>query len=179
MKADASQNNSLKTDAELFSHLYDELKIIARSHMKGERADHTLQPTALINEAFVRLMSGKEVKWEDERHFLCVAASVMRRILVDAARSRDRLKRGREFKIVTLQDNVELEQETPLEEVLTIHEALKKLETKSPERCRLVELRFFGGLTIHEAADAMKISPTSAKKHWALSKAWLYRELNR
>jgi len=165
-------------EGELFTQLYDELKGIARAHMSGERPHHTLQPTALVNEAFLRLISGKKTLWRDKEHFLCVASRVMRRVLIDAARSRNRLKRGGEMEVLALHGN-ETDEIKPLDEMLSVHEALKKMEKESPGRAKLVELRFFAGLTIDEAAKAMKISPTTAKKHWTLGRAWLFRELNR
>jgi len=166
----------------LFEVLYDELKNIARNKMRGENAHHTLQPTALLNEAYLRVTGGGEeaVQWRDEKHFLCVASTAMRHILIDSARAKATAKRGGDHIQIDL-DVSELSPKPVTEgaqaDVISVHEALLKLQEVHPEQARLIELRFFGGLTIDEAADAMEISRSSAKNYWNFGKAWLYREL--
>lgn len=167
----------LDEDQDLFDDLYDELKIIARSHMKNEKAGNTLQATALINEAYLRMM-GREnrASWETREQFLRLAASVMRRVLIDQARAKQRNKRG--GGAIKLDLNGSEEAGTPItDDILAVHEALFKLEKSSPDKAEFVTLRFFGGLTIDEAADVMAISRTKAKDWWNFTRAWLYREL--
>ncbi len=175
--ANLPENSS---NEKLFELLYEELKRIARIQMKGENPGHSLQPTALINEAYLRFMAGKNAPlWKDEKHFLCVAASVMRRILIDSARAKATQKRGGDQIQVDL-DVQELLPQQPEQksDILSVHEALIRLQSQAPEQARLIELRFFGGLTIDEAADTMEISRSTAKNYWNFGKAWLFRELN-
>jgi len=167
-------------DHELFEKLYDELKIIANSHMNREHNPGTLQPTALVNEAYLKLMGdNKKVLWENKKHFLCVAASVMRRVLIDSARSKSRQKRGGNVVRVELNEEEQLVENSPMDDVVSVHDALKKFETVSPEKAQLITLRFFGGLTIDEAAEIMSISRTTAINYWNFGRAWLHRELSR
>lgn len=163
----------------LFDSLYDELKKIARSQMRHENINHTLQPTALVNEAYLRLMTGRrETAWESKKHFLCTAAVVMRKILVDSARNRNSKKRGGDFLRVELSDT-ESSKIDPLEDILSIHEILNKMYETHPEFCELINLRFFVGLSVQEAADVMGISRTKAVTMWSFAKAWLHVEISK
>lgn len=170
-----------QSSEDLFELLYDELRKIAYAQMKLERPEHTLQATALINEAYLKLMSGSDSPlWNDEKHFLHLAAKAMRHVLIDSARARTRLKRGGDHIRVDLDiDLLSPSSSSPKDDLLSLHEALLKLQENHPEKAQLVELRFFGGLTIDEAADAMDISRSTAKNHWNFGKTWLYRELTR
>ena len=172
---DSKQN---KSQIELFDQLYDELKVIAQSHMKNQQAVHTLQPTALVNEAYLKLMAGKkELFWEDRSHFLCTVAEVMRHVLVDSARSKASKKHGGELLRVELSDELAI-QNKPHHDILALNEALCKFEKVSAEKAKLVSLRYFSGLSLTEAASALSISRATAYNYWQYSKAWLQRELS-
>jgi RNA polymerase sigma-70 factor, ECF subfamily len=157
--------------------IYDELRRMARRYMRQERADHTLQTTALVNEAYLRLVDVTQAKWHDRAHFFAVSAQIMRRILVDAARRRAAIRRGGH------QIRSELEELPNLSsnrdrEIVAIDEALKTFAEMDPRKARVVELRFFGGLSVEEVAEVLKISPQSVLRDWKLAKAWLMRELS-
>jgi RNA polymerase sigma-70 factor, ECF subfamily len=158
--------------------VYAELRRIAARHLRGERINHTLQPTALVNEVYLRLVDQRQVEWQDRAHFLGVAAQTMRRILVDHARHRDAGKRGAGVPNVSIDDGREIAAagELPL---LALEHALARLETLDPALARMVELRAFGGLTIEEAAHVLEVSPSTAKRSWRTAKAFLNRELGR
>ena len=176
MKIDTNSVTDAQED-ELFSELYVELKKIAQSHMTRERPGHTLQATALVNEAYLKLMSSnRKVTWQSKKHFLCAAAEIMRRILVDSARARLSQKRGGNVIKLELQ-GTEAAPDEITAEILEIHEALQKLETVSPERFQLISLRFFAGLTIEEAAEVMNISRSKANRLWDFGRTWLYLNL--
>jgi len=155
--------------------VYDELRRLAQSQMRGERPDHTLQTTALVHEAYLRLC-GADVAWEGRVHFLAVAATVMRRILVDHARSRDRAKRGGGADPVALEEALAVSPERP-EAVLALDEAIQRLSALDERKARAVELHFFGGLTYEETAAALGVSAATVDRELRLAKAWLYREL--
>ena len=161
---------------QLLPLVYAELRRIAARQLRGERANHTLQPTALVHEVYLRLVDQRQVDWQDRAHFLGVAAQTMRRILVDHARRHDASKRGDGVPCVSIDDAAEIAAsgEMPL---LALDEALGRLERVDPELARIVELRAFGGLTIEEAAHVLKVSPSTAKRDWRTAKAWLNREL--
>jgi RNA polymerase sigma factor (TIGR02999 family) len=161
---------------QLLPLVYDELRRIAARQLRGERVNHTLQPTALVHEVYLRLIDQRQVGWQDRAHFLGVAAQTMRRILVDHARRHDARKRGDGVQCVSIDDAKELatSQEMPL---LALDHALGRLEKVDPELARIVELRAFAGLTIEEAAHVLKVSPSTAKRDWRTAKAWLNREL--
>jgi RNA polymerase sigma-70 factor (ECF subfamily) len=144
--------------------------------MVRERSDHTLQPTALVNEAFIRLTDARSVEWHDRVHFIAVSARMMRRVLVDHARGRGSQKRGARAVHLTLEETRLLAPERD-EVVLALDDALKALAAVDPRRARVVELRFFGGLDIEEAAVVLQVSPQTIKRDWRLAKAWLSREL--
>ena len=159
--------------------VYDELRRIAARYLSHERSDHTLQRTALVHEAFVRLVDQRRVEWQSRAHFYGLAAQAMRRILVDHARRTRRAKRGAEAPKVSLDVVPEVPGGDALDpaDALALDDALQKLEAFDPFQGRVVELRFFGGLTVEEAAEALSSSPTTVKREWAIAKAWLYREM--
>src|SRR4030095_8921702 len=154
-----------------------ELHRVAARQMAGERPGHILQPTALVNEVYVRLVDLRNVKWENRAHFFGVAARIMRRILVDAARARGRTKRGGDALQVSLADVPDVA--VPhTQDIVALNDALKTLETLDPRQSQVVELRFFGGLGLEEAAEALHVSVGTVRRDWSLAQAWLYRELN-
>jgi RNA polymerase sigma factor (TIGR02999 family) len=172
---DWSEGRRESADA-LLTLVYDELKRIAREYLRKERSDHTLQPTALVHEAYLKLIDISDVSWQDRAHFFAVASNVMRRILVDHARARLTHKRGGEVQRIALEDAVSISNEPDID-VLSLDEALKKLAVFDDQQSRLVELRFFGGLTIEETAHVLGISPATVKREWTFAKAWLYRRI--
>ena len=144
--------------------------------MAGERAGHSLQATALVNEAYVRLVEGKVVDWQDRAHFLAVAATVMRRILVDHARARHYQKRGGHAARVTY-DEALVVGDQPRQDFVALDDALRTLATFDERKSRIIELRFFGGLTVHETASVLHVSPDTVMRDWRLAKIWLRREM--
>jgi RNA polymerase sigma factor (TIGR02999 family) len=156
--------------------VYAELRQIAARRLRGERAGHTLQPTALVHEAYLRLVEQRNVDWQDRAHFYGVAAQVMRRVLVDHARRHAARKRGDGAHRVPLEDVVQV-LAAPDTSVLGLDQALTRLEQVDPSLAQIVELRAFGGMTIEEAAHVLKVSPSTAKREWRTAKAWLTREL--
>jgi RNA polymerase sigma factor (TIGR02999 family) len=162
--------------------VYDELRRLARRYMRNERAGNTLQTTALVNEAYLRLVDAKRVAWQDRVHFFAVSAQMMRRILVDAARARGSAKRGGQMKRVNHSTAFNLDEIPDVSkgrdrELVAIDDALNTLAEMDPRKARVIELRFFGGLSVEEAAEILKISPQSVMRDWKLAKAWLTREL--
>jgi RNA polymerase sigma factor (TIGR02999 family) len=155
--------------------VYNELRRLAAVYLRGERRNHTLQPTALVNEAYLCLANQPGVRFQNRAHFLAIAATTMRRLLVDHARGRGARKRGGDLRRVTLHSAVLASREGV--EILDLDDALTKLALFDPLGCRVVELRFFGGLTIEETAELLGNSPATVKRSWTLTKAWLYREL--
>jgi RNA polymerase sigma factor (TIGR02999 family) len=161
---------------ELLPLVHRELRRQAARYLRGERPDHTLQPTALVNEAFLRLVEQRNVRWQNRAHFFGIAAQAMRRILVDHARTRRRAKRGGSSPHVTLDDAV-VGVEGRSIDLLALDEALSRLATLDERQSRVVELRYFGGLSVEETAVVMEISPATVKREWAMAKAWLYSQL--
>jgi RNA polymerase sigma-70 factor, ECF subfamily len=153
-----------------------ELHRVAARQMAREWPGHILQPTALVNEAYVRLVDGKHVKWQNRAHFFGVAAEIMRRILVDVARARGRDKRGGNALQVSFSDVADIPV-GPAQDLVALDDALKTLETLDPRQSRVVELRFFGGLSLEETAEVLKVSVGTVRRDWSLAQAWLYREL--
>jgi RNA polymerase sigma factor (TIGR02999 family) len=153
-----------------------ELRRVAARQLRGERADHTLQPTALVHEVFIRLVDQRQVDWQNRAHFFGVAANVMRRILIDHARRHGARKRGEGVRCVSIHEapDVAASTETP---VLALDHALDRLKTVDAQLARIVELRAFGGLTIEETAHVLGVSPSTAKRDWRTARAWLAREL--
>jgi RNA polymerase sigma-70 factor, ECF subfamily len=172
---DWSQGNNAALD-ELIPVIYQELRRLAHHYMRQERAGHTLQTTALVNEAYLRLVDYKKMRWQGRAHFFAVSAQAMRRILVEHARGRESAKRGGGVQRVSL-DETALVSEEKATEVIAIDEALRELEAWDLRKSKIVELRFFGGLSIEETAEVMKISPTTVQREWRSAKAWLYRVL--
>ena len=156
--------------------VYDELRRLAAAYLRRERPWHTLQPTALVHEAYLRLLKDKPGRWQNRAHFCAIAAHSMRQILIERARARGALKRGGVQARVTLDEGL-LPAASPGIDLLALDEALQRLEQLDAEQARLVELRFFGGLTIEETAEAMQISAATVKRHWTVARAWLAREL--
>jgi RNA polymerase sigma factor (TIGR02999 family) len=166
---------------QLLRIIYAELRRQAGRAMRREGTAHTLQATALVNEAYLRLIDQRRVEWRNRAHFFGVAAQLMRRILVDHARARLAAKRGAGVSMLSLGD-VAAREEQGLDaeiDVLALHEALEKLAALDPDQARLVELRYFSGLSIDETAEALQISPATVKREWASARAWLKRELER
>jgi RNA polymerase sigma factor (TIGR02999 family) len=157
--------------------VYQELKRLARRYMRQERPDHTLQATALVNEAYLRLIDLNRMQWQNRAHFFAVSAQMMRRILVEFARQRHRHKRGGNAQRVTLVDLPEISSERGAD-VVALDEALSRLEANDARMSRVVELRFFGGLSVEETADVLKVSPETVMRDWKTAKVWLLRELS-
>jgi RNA polymerase sigma factor (TIGR02999 family) len=158
--------------------VYEELHRLAHRYISRERPGNTLQTTALAHEAYLRLVDTKSVRWQNRAHFFAVAAKVMRRILVDLARSRQNLKCGGGAQQVSL-DRVSLASPQRDPDMLALDEALQKLAALNPRQSQAVELRYFGGLTEEQISQVLKISPRTVRSDWKLARAWLYRELNR
>ena len=158
--------------------VYGELKRIARRQMYREGAGHILQTTALVHEAYMKLVSVSGARWQDRAHFFAVSSQQMRRILVDAARSRLRKKRGADAEVVSLDDAPALSTSRAAEFV-ALDDAMSELETFDPRRSRVVEMRYFGGMSIDETAAVLKVSPATVLRDWNAAKAWLYAQLNR
>ncbi len=158
--------------------VYDELRRLARHYLRRERPGRSMQATALVNEAYLRLKKDKQQAWQNRAHFMAIAATCMRRILVERARARNAAKRGGEMARISLGDNVAVSAEESLD-VLALDEALTKLAALDQEQARLVELRFFAGLSIEETADALGVSPATVKRGWAMARAWLKREMEK
>jgi len=173
--SDWNAGNRESADA-LLSLVYRELRKIAEQYMRKERAEHTLQPTALVHEAYMRLIDISDIDWQSRAHFFAVSANVMRNILVDYARARVTEKRGGGAQRISLEEVSGLTDETEVD-VLAVDEALKQLGEFDQRQSRIVELRFFGGLTIEETAHVLDISPATVKREWVLARTWLYREL--
>jgi RNA polymerase sigma factor (TIGR02999 family) len=155
--------------------VYGELRRLAHHYMRGERAGHTLETTALVNEAYVRLAGIDALQWRDRAHFFAMAATLMRRILVDYARQRGREKRGAGVTVTSLDESVVAPQ--PAVDVVALDQALDRLAAVDPQQSRIVELRFFAGMSVQETADALGISPATVKRDWVTAKLWLYNEL--
>jgi RNA polymerase sigma factor (TIGR02999 family) len=156
--------------------VYDELHRMAHRHMRKEHPGHTLQTSALVNEAFVRLVDQTDVEWQNRAHFFGIAAQMMRRILVDYARSRQYVKRGGGAQQVSL-DEVLLVSTQRADEVVAVDDALKDLAEFDQRKSQIVELRFFGGLSIEETAELLKVSPGTVMRDWTLAKAWLRKQI--
>ncbi|HVF55619.1 MAG TPA: sigma-70 family RNA polymerase sigma factor [Pyrinomonadaceae bacterium] len=157
--------------------VYDELRRLARDYLRRERPDHTLQPTALVNEAYMKLVDQRRVGWQNRHHFYGIAAQMMRRVLVDHARSHAAEKRGGRRRKVSL-DEVNLTTGESAAELVALDEALQRLSEVFPRKGRVVELRFFGGLGIEETARVLGVSDKTVMREWESAKLWLYRELD-
>jgi len=156
--------------------IHEELRRLARNYLRRERPGHTLQTTALVNEAYLRLVDQKHVRWQNRAHFLAISAQLMRRILVDYARRRQYQKRGGGALQVTLSEAESLgDERTP--DLLALDEALESLAQIDPRRSQVVELKFFGGLSIEETAEVLKVSSTTVERDWTIARAWLHKTL--
>jgi RNA polymerase sigma-70 factor, ECF subfamily len=162
--------------SKLMPLVYNELRRLAGSYMRRERADHTLQATALVHEAYLKLIDQRSVNWQSRAHFFGVSAQLMRRILIDHARGLARHKRGGEQKKVSL-DEVFVFAERQADELLAVDDSLNALAKIDSRQARVVELRFFGGLSVEEAADVLGVSPKTVKREWSVAKAWLSADL--
>jgi RNA polymerase sigma-70 factor, ECF subfamily len=170
-------NGNAEAEAKLIPLVYDHLHRLAASYMKGERSDHTLQATGLVNEAYLRLVSQETTEWRDRTHFFGIAARLMRQILVEHARARHAAKRGgTDQMLVSLEKDLDVSSARS-RELLQLDDALQCLERLDPQQARVVELRFFGGLTVEETAEVLGISPRTVKRDWAVARAWLHGEL--
>jgi RNA polymerase sigma factor (TIGR02999 family) len=163
---------------QLAAALYEELRAVARRDLAGERAGHTLQPTALVNEAWLRLFTGKDEGFENRAHFFAAAATAIRRVLADHARRRGAEKRGGARARVSLED-ADVGGPVRSEDVLALDEALEQLASFAPLPARIVEMRFFGGMTTPELARALELSESTVERHWRFARAWLRSELDR
>ena len=162
--------------SKLMPLVYNELRRLAGSYMRREREDHTLQATALVHEAYLKLIDQRSVNWQSRAHFFGVSAQLMRRILVDHARGHTRQKRGGEHQKVSLDEAIVFA-ERQADELLAVDESLDMLAKIDPRQARVVELRFFGGLSVEEAADVLGVSPKTVKREWSVAKAWLAADL--
>jgi len=160
--------------SKLIPAVYDELRRLAGSYMRRERVDHTLQATALVHEAYVKLIEQRSVNWQSRAHFFGVAAQLMRRILIDYARGHSRQKRGGDHKKVSLDEAIIFDEQRA-DELLAVDDSLKRLAEMDPRQARIVEMRFFGGLSVEESAEVLKISPITVIREWNKAKAWLYK----
>jgi RNA polymerase sigma factor (TIGR02999 family) len=157
--------------------VHAELHRLAKHYMAGERQGHILQTTALVNEAFMRLIDWQNVEWQNRAHFLGLAAQIMRRILVDFARARQREKRGGAAMMVSLSEAANVAQ-GQCAVMVALDDALQTLEKLDPRQARVVELRFFAGMSLEETAEALKVSLSTVRRDWSMAEAWLFRELN-
>lgn len=161
---------------ELIPLVYGELKRLAHGYMRQEQVGHTLQTTALVNEVYLRLIHAQEVRWQDRAHFFALAANLMRRILVDYARTRSYRKRGGDLRKVSFDEALYIARE-PETDLVGLDHALKALEDFDPRKAKVVELRYFGGLSVEDTAKLLKVSPDTVKRDWKLAKVWLLAEL--
>ena len=173
---DAIGRGDAKAADELLPLVYQELRKLASHKMAHEPPNQTLQPTALVHEAWLRLAGNEEVQWDGRAHFFAAAAEAMRRILIDNARRKRAARHGGGQQRVNV-DDVEVTVPMPDEELLAVHEALEKFAVQDPQKAALVKLRYFAGMTIDQAAEILGISAPTAKRHWAYARAWLFREI--
>jgi RNA polymerase sigma factor (TIGR02999 family) len=164
--------------AELIPQIYDELRRLASFYLQSERVNHTLQTTALVHEAYLRLVDQKQVEWSNRNHFFGVAAQMMRRILVDHARKHVSLKRGGSFSRISLEEAAVFSRERP-RELIAVDELLTRLASLDPQGSRIVELRFFAGLSLEETAEVTGLSSAKVRREWSAAKAWLTREIGK
>ena len=162
----------------LMPAVYDELHRIAERYFRRERSDNTLQPTALVNEVYLRMVKQSGVSWQNRAQFFGIAATTMRRILVERARARNAAKRGKGNYKVDLTDVSDVPDNSNCLDLLMLDRALHELSSFDAQQCRIVECKFFGGLSIEETAEVIGVSPATVKREWALAKAWLFRELS-
>lgn len=168
---------NLEAEGKLLPLVYTELNRLARIQMSQERGGHTLQTTALVHEAFLRLTGNRDIDWSNRNHFFAVAATLMRRVLVDYARSRQTEKRGGGLTPVELHENIALSEET-LDSILSVHQALDRLEVQDERAARVVELKFFSGLDFNEIGEVLGVSSRTAKRDWDFAQSWLYEHMS-
>lgn len=173
---EAIRRGDTKASDELLPLVYEELRHLARARMANEAAGHTLQPTALVHEAWLRLTQAGDRDWKNRAYFFAAAAQAMRRILVDHARRKARVKHGGGQQRMDLEE-LSLAEPTPDEKILLVNEALEQLEAEDPERARIVVLKYFSGLTNREVAEALGIGERTVDRHWVCAKAWLFRKI--
>jgi RNA polymerase sigma factor (TIGR02999 family) len=171
-------NGDQEALAELIPQIYDELRRLASFYLQSERVNHTLQTTALVHEAYLRLVDQKQVEWSNRNHFFGVAAQMMRRILVDHARKHVSLKRGGSFSRISLEEAAVFSRERP-RELIAVDELLTRLASLDPQGSRIVELRFFAGLSLEETAEVTGLSSAKVRREWSAAKAWLTREIGK
>lgn len=182
MAKDATQllNESIQGTKEstmkLLELVYDQLREIADRHLRKERSDHSLQPTALVHEAFIKLIDQRNTKWENSSHFRAIASNIMRRILVDHARAKTAQKRGRDFSRVSLSANPATGGDNPFE-IVALDDLLNQLANMNERHAKIVEYRVFGGMSIEETAQALEISPATVKNDWRAARAWLMHKM--
>ncbi|MGI8656144.1 MAG: sigma-70 family RNA polymerase sigma factor [Pyrinomonadaceae bacterium] len=169
-------NSSGDAPARLMPLVYDELRRLAANYLRRERSDHTLQPTALVHEAYLRLIDQTRVEWQNRAHFYAIAAQMMRRILIDHARAHTSEKRGGHERRLSLDEAAILPQERAAD-LIALDDALKQLAATDERKSRVVELRFFGGLSVKETAEVLGVHTATIERDWMVAKAWLYREL--
>ncbi len=175
---DAIERGDRQAASQLLPLVYDELRRLAGIRMKQERSSHTLDPTALVHEAYMRLVGGEDAdRWDNRGHFFAAAAEAMRRILVESARHRNRLKRGGGWKRVELDDRAVQVDKTDDATLIALDEALTRLEQQDPKLAELVKLRYFTGMTVDQTAEVLGVSPRTVKRNWAFARAWLMREI--
>ena len=172
---DLTNGNRAVVDT-LLPLIYNELRSLASNYLRRERSEHTLQPTALVHEAYMRLVDQTQVNWQNRAHFFGVAAQMMRRILVDHARAHQAEKRGGEIRKVSLDESVDSVAERS-SELIALDDALVELATFDEMKSRIIELRYFGGLTVEETAEALGVTPVTIKRHWRMAKAWLFGKI--
>ncbi|MDX6712993.1 MAG: hypothetical protein QOH96_4009 [Blastocatellia bacterium] len=172
-----SNGNRDAVDA-LMPLIYDELRRLASNYLRRERPDHTLQPTALVNEAYLRMVDQTRANWQNRAHFFGVAAQMMRRILVDHARAHAAEKRGHDFQKLSLDENIDKAVERS-EELVALDDALNNLVKLDEQKARIVELRYFGGLSVEETAEILGVTPITIKRHWRMTKAWLFGQMHK
>ena len=174
----AIERGDAKATDELLPLVYNELRLLAAQKLSRESPGQTLQATALVHEAYIRLVGGAPQSWENRAHFFGAAAEAMRRILIENARRKQRLKRGGRNDRLALEEAM-VTAETPGIDLLALDEALARLEDKDPEKAHLVKLRYFAGLTTSQAADVLQISVATANRHWSYARSWLFQEISK
>ncbi len=171
-------NGNKEAVDKLMPLVYDELRRLAERYLRRERPDHTLQTTALVHEAYLRLIDQRDVRWQNRAHFFAIAAQLMRRILVNYARDKHAIKRGGSGQKVSLDEALTLSATRDVD-LVALDDALTGLASIDTQQSRIVELRFFGGLTVEEAAEVLGISPATVKNKWTMARAWLHREIRK
>lgn len=162
----------------ILPHIYDELRRLAGSYLRRERSDHTLQPTALVHEAYIKLIDQKKVKWQNRAHFFGIAAQVMRRILMDHARKHNADKRGGDYEKLPIEEEILVVSHEKSAELIALDDALQALAELDEQKAKIVELRYFGGLSIEETAEVMGVSVPTINRQWRMAKAWLYSQVS-